>query len=185
MAAKQQRGHARQGKPAALNPRRRLDVGEFTSDPPDDYEENLNPLDGIGFTLDGERFECKGELDLLDKSELTMLAMSSLDTRSPEAVAMISQFLRLAFGPQEYLRFRAHVRSHRTPDDTQLAILAGISEVISEALQDATGRPTRPRSSSSAGPSETDDRVSRVISLGTGDVQIVDLDPPPGNGQTG
>lgn len=153
-------------------------VGDFTSDWQDDYDSPVNPLAGITFTLDRVTFECLGEMDLLDKSELSMLAMSSMDVRSPSAVGIVAQFLQLAFGPAEYLRFKSHVRAMKTPDDAVLKILASISDLVTADVQEVTGRPTGPRSRSSAGRSATDERVSRVISLQGGDVQIVDpVDP--------
>lgn len=153
-------------------------VGTFSSDWPDDYEPMPNPLAGIVFTLDGEKFRCQGELDLLDRSELSMLAMSSMDVRSPQAVALVAQFLQLAFGPAEYLRFKSHVRAHKTPDDEQVAILGAISSLVTADIEQDTGRPTVRRSRSSAGQSEREERVSRVISLQAGDVTIVDTDDP-------
>jgi hypothetical protein len=163
-----------QGRPAALNSRRHL--GSYTSDKPDGYEERPNPLEGIGFTLDGEEFRCEGKLDLLDTSELTILSMSSMDTRSPQGMAMIAQFLQLAFGPMEYMRFKAHLRMHETPDDVTLNILADISDTVGATTERLTGRPTRRRSSSSPGPEDGDGRVSRIISLGReqGDVTVID-----------
>jgi hypothetical protein len=149
------------------------DVGSFSSDWPDDYEPMPNPLAGIQFTLDGDIFRCLGKLDLLDRSELSMLAMSSMDVRSPQAVGLVAQFLQLAFGPSEYLRFKAHIRANDTPDDTTLAILGAISELVSSDVEAETGRPTGPRSRSSAGQPAREERVSRVISLQGGTVEVV------------
>ena len=188
MAAKQRAGQARarQSRPAQqvpLDPRNRRNLGSFSSEKPGDYEPDLNPLEGIEFTLDGERFRCLGQMDMLDKSELALLALSTTEMRSPQGVAMISQFLQLAFGSEEYLRFKWHVRSEKTPDETVVAILKKISEAVGVGIEAETGRPTRPRSSSSRGPSETDERVSRVISLAGGDVTVID--PEAMAGQTG
>src|SRR5258707_8597927 len=179
MAAKQRAGQARarQSRPAQqvpLDPRNRRNLGQFSSEKPGDYEPDPNPLEGIEFPLDGERFRCLGQLDMLDKSELALLAMSTTDTRSPQGVAMISQFLQLAFGSQEYLRFKWHVRSEKTPEETVVAILKGISEAVGVTIEAETARPTRPRSSSSPGPSATDGQVARVISLAGGEVTVVD-----------
>jgi len=179
MAAKQRAGQARarQSRPARevpLDNRNRRNLGSFTSGKPEGYEPEPNPLEGIEFTLDGERFECKGELDLLDKSELALLALSSQDIRSPQGVAMISQFLQLAFGSQEYMRFKWHVRNNKTPEETQVEILTRVSEAVGIFMEAETGHPTGPRSSSSRGPSATDERVSRVISLAGGDVTVID-----------
>src|SRR5258708_7398194 len=166
MAAKQRAGQARarQSRPAQqvpLDPRNRRNLGSFSSEKPGGYEPDLNPLEGIEFTLDGER---------------VLLALSTTEMRSPQGVAMISQFLQLAFGSEEYLRFKWHVRSEKTPDETVVAILKKISEAVGVGIEAETGRPTRPRSSSSRGPSETDERVSRVISLAGGDVTVVDAE---------
>src|SRR6266567_2865238 len=93
-------------------------IGTFTSDWPQDYEPPPNALDGIEFRLDGEVFRCQGELDLLDQGELSMLSMSSMDIRDAAGLAMVSQFLQLAFGYDGYQRFHAHVRARRTPLET-------------------------------------------------------------------
>ena len=178
MAAKGRTGQARARQPQArqvpLDNRNRRNLGSFSSDKPPGYQPDPNPLEGIEFTLDGERFECKGELDFLDKGELALLATSSLDINSPQAPAMMSQFLQLAFGPQEYLRFKWHVRRSKTPEDTQVEILTRISEAVGIWAEQETGRPTRPRSSSSRGPSAKDGQVARVISLAGGEVTVVD-----------
>src|SRR5882724_7656847 len=70
-------------------------VGSFTSAKPADYEPVENPLDGMFFMLDDERFDCLGELDLLDLSELAMLSASAVQTDSPQGVAMVAQFMQL------------------------------------------------------------------------------------------
>jgi len=179
MAAKQRAGQARarQSRPARevpLDQRNRRHLGSFTSDKPPGWEPEPNPLEGIEFDLDGELFECKGELDLLDKSELALLSMSTMEINDPKGVAMVAQFLQLAFGGQEYLRFHWHVRNHETPEDTQVEILTAIARAVGVAVEQQSARPTRPRSSSSRGPSATGERVSRVISLGGGDVTVID-----------
>jgi hypothetical protein len=153
-------------------------VREFSSAPPEGAEPpKRNPLEGIEFTLDKVAFKCNGRLDLLDISELSMLAVSGTDVRSPQGLAMIAQFLQIAFGPLEYMRFRMHVREHDTHEDTVFQIVQEISEAIGIFTEGETGRPTGPPSSSSPGEPDRAEQISRVISLGTGDVTLVDQVP--------
>jgi hypothetical protein len=172
--AQQRARPQQQGRPAPLSDRGERSIGTFTSDAPPGYRPPPNPLAGLKFDLDGETFRCQGELDLLDQGELAMLSMSRMDTADAAGLALVSQFLQLAFGYDEYTRFHHHVRSRRTPVDTQLEILYGISEAVGLWTQEQTGRPTRPRTSFSGGPQEKDERVARVISIQTGEVEVID-----------
>lgn len=153
-------------------------VREFSSEPqPGQEPAQPNPLKGVSFTLDGEKFECLGELDFLDRSELSALAVAGTDITSPHGLAMLSQFLHMAFGGNEYIRFKMHTRLHKTPPEILFEILKGITEEIGIFTEAQTGRPFGPPSSSSATPPDPGERISKVISLQTGDVKIVD--PPP------
>jgi hypothetical protein len=163
-----------QGRPAQPGQRGERSIGTFTSAREAGYRPPPNPLAGLTFGLDGETFRCQGELDLLDQGELAMLSMSPMDTRDAAGLAMMVQFLQLAFGYEEYTRFHMHVRARKTPPETQLEILSGISEAVGLWTREETGRPTMRPSSSSPGPRETDERVARVISLQTGEVQVID-----------
>lgn len=161
-------------------------VREFSSKRKAGEKPEPNPLEGVSFTLDGETFKCEGKLDLLDKSELAALAIAGQDITSPHGTAMLSQFLSMAFGGREYIRFKMHTRLHDTPDEILFEILQGITEEIGIFTEAQTGRPFVPPSSSSATQPEPGERISRLISLQTGDVQIVDPPPPaqkPGAGK--
>ena len=136
-----------------------------------------NPLAGVTFTLDGVTFSCAGGLRMLDVSELAETAAAGLDSRDPAAVAAITQFLRLALGDAEYRRFRAHTREHGTPDEVILDIIAGLNEELGAGVEAATGRPTVPQPGSSPGLPDPDERVSKVVSLGTGDVRVMPAGP--------
>lgn len=154
----------------------------FTSDKTD-AEPLGNPLEGVMFTLDDVIFACEGRIDLLDLSELSMLAVSSTDVRSPEGIAMLSQFLRLAFGPVEYMRLKAHAREYETPPDVLFQIVAEINAAIEGFTEQMTGRPTGPPSSSSPGQPTRADQISQAISLATGEVTFV-APPPPAAPET-
>jgi len=152
---------------------------------PDDSEPMVNPLAGVSFTLDGEVFSCNGEPDLLDQSELALLAASATDIRRPEAQAAIAAFLQMAFGPQEYARFKWHTREHRTRPEVIMSIMAGINEELEAFMVDATDRPTVPPSPSSHGGAERAEQLRKVISLGTGDVTVLPADGKTTGGRGG
>ena len=146
---------------------------------PDDSEPMANPLAGLTFELDGEVFRCDGEPDLLDQSELALLAASATDIRRPEAQAAIAAFLQMALGPQEYSRFKMHTKSSHTRPEVIMAIMAGINEELEAVIVEGTGRPTVPLSPSLAGDAERAGQLRKVISLGTGDVTVVGEDGQP------
>jgi len=150
------------------------DPPSFTSAPrADSY---TNPLEGVTFRLDGESFECKGEVSILDLSELAVMA--SQDAESPQAVGAMSAYMQVVLGPVEYLRFRGHTRMQHTDAGTILAIMNMINGKIQSLVEDLTGRPTEPPESSSDGLGETEGRISKVISLQRGDVQVIGPDDP-------
>jgi hypothetical protein len=151
------------------------DPPSFTSAP---YDPADNPLAGLTFTVDGSMFECKGEVEVIDLSELAM--MSGMDAESPEALGVIAAFMQVVLGPIEYMRFKSHTRIHHTDIGTHVAIMTMISDRIKVLVEGLTGRPTMPQSSSSDGPAGRDERISRVISLARGDVTVVgEGDPLP------
>jgi hypothetical protein len=147
---------------------------EFTSVRDEGTTDDPNPLEGLSFKLDGQVFTCGGRPRLLDESELALLAVQATDIRTPQARAAVAAFLQMALGPVEYQRFRAHYHEHETPDEVLLDVLALINDRLDEAIAELTGRPTRPRLSSSPGPQDPDERTARVISLQAGDVTVVD-----------
>jgi len=153
----------------------------YTSNP-EGTEPMGNPLAGVSFTLDGEEFTCEGQPDLLDMSELALLAAQATDIRRPEAQASIAAFLQMAFGPREYARFRMHTRSNRTQPEVILQIMAGINEELEGFLVASTGRPTVQPSPSLPGDAERAAQLQRAISLGTGEVTIL---APGGTGTGG
>jgi hypothetical protein len=138
-------------------------------------------LPEITFTLDGVKFTCVREMDgdaLLEWSELGIAASDDVAADSPEGAAYIARFLRVSFGASEYQRFRRHIRSHKTPVDVVLKVVAGIQEEMAGAVEDATGRPTVPPSSSSPGDAGPGGQRARVVSLSRGEVQWVDPPAP-------
>jgi hypothetical protein len=138
------------------------------------------PMPGMRFTLDGEEFRCIEEMDadaFLEWSELAVAATEDVPLTSPEAAAFFARFMRATFGPQEYARLRRHFRRHGTRPQVVLAIISDIQEQMAETVETATGRPTPPPSSSSAGPEEMGERAAKVVSLQTGDVSFVDAPP--------
>jgi hypothetical protein len=152
-------------------------VPEFTSDRDPDAPPDENPLQDVAFVLDGVRFECLGQPRMLHQSELALMAINAADVRTPEAQATSSAFLRMALGAVEYGRFRNHYDTHDTPDEVLLAIMALINDALADKIEALTGRPTVPPSPSLDGPSETDKRIAKVISLSTGDVTVVGEEP--------
>jgi hypothetical protein len=156
-------------KPAAA-----AEGGGQPQPPADEY----NPLEGVTFTLDGVTFECKGRVSILDTSELAAAAEAAMDTTDPAGMAIISGFLKTAFGPVEYRRFRAHQRGHSTPDETVLDIISGIVEEVELSVQRLTGRPTQSPSGSLPGQQGLGERASAVIGLQGGDVSIIPAGRP-------
>jgi hypothetical protein len=149
-------------------------VGTFTSSKPADYEPVDNPLEGMFFLLDNERFDCLGELDLLDLSELAMLSASAVQTDSPQGVAMVAQFMQLCLGGAQYAKLRMHVHVYKTPQEELLRLLAALGEELHVFLEQETGRPTRRPARSSRGPSAREERTSLLMKLDTGDVTVID-----------
>jgi hypothetical protein len=154
---------------------------EYTSDPVEEGEAGTIDLPKITFTLDGEKFTCVGNMDgdsLLEWSELGLSASEDTPLNTPEGAAFVARFLRATFGLDEYRRFRRHIRSHNTPPETVIKVVAGIQEEIVTALEGATGRPTGPPSSSSTGDAGQDERRARIVSLQRGEVQFAPAPPP-------
>jgi hypothetical protein len=146
----------------------------FTSERTPDMEpDRPNPLAGAEIELDGAVFRCEGRIDLLDVSELSVLAVMGTDTRSPQGLAMLAQYLQLAFGPSEYLRLKMHCREYDTPHEVIFGIVEEITAAVQEWTEQQAGRPTMRPSSSSDGPPERDAEISRVVSLAGGSVTQV------------
>jgi hypothetical protein len=106
------------------------------------------------FELDGVQFT-PGYLSMIDLTELAR--HSDLDAATPEGIAAIGGFFKDVLG-EDYDRFRAHCRQHRTDPDTLMEIISDLVESMTQ------GFPTQPPSRSPAGPTSTG-RTSRVISL--------------------
>jgi len=147
---------------------------------PDDSEPMVNPLAGVSFTLDGEEFHCNGEPDLLDQSELALLAASATDITRPEAQAAIAAFLQMAFGHAEYAHFKRHTKEHHTRPEVIMDIMAGINEQLEEFVVAASGRPTVPLSPSLPGDAERAAQLSKAIASGAGDITVLNLGQPGG-----
>lgn len=147
---------------------------EFTSTPVAGQTDDPNPLEGLQFSIDGVVFRCEGRPRMLDESELALLAVQATDIRTPQARAAIAAFLQMALGAVQYNRLRSHYHDHETPDDVLLEIMDLINSHLSVATEELTGRPTRPPLPSSAGQPDQGGRIAKVISLGTGEVRVVD-----------
>lgn len=154
----------------------------YSSALPEGTAPRENPLEGVSFELDGEVFECKGTVSTLDLSELASAAVNALDSSDPAGMAIVSEFLKAAFGPEVYRMFRFHTRTRKTPDDVLLEIITGIVEEVQENVSVMTARPTNSPSRSSRGPTVPAARRARLISLATGDVSEVSSPPGPGTG---
>lgn len=154
----------------------------YSSALPEGTAPRENPLEGVSFELDDEVFECRGAVSTLDLSELASAAVNALDSADPAGMAIVSEFLKAAFGAEVYRQFRFHTRTHKTPDDVLLEIITGIVEEVEENVSVMTARPTRSPSRSSRGPTVPAERRARVISLATGDVSEVSSPPGPGTG---
>lgn len=145
--------------------------------------EDVNPLEGVEpFEVDDQEFRCEGELSVLEISDLARRVTSSDDSPESQAslVASMSETLRMAMGDAEYQRFRAHVAQHHTPDRVVIDIMQAINEEIQEAVEKIAERPTGKPQPSSGGPAATGERMSRIISLQSGDVTVL---PAPGDHQ--
>jgi hypothetical protein len=155
----------------------------YSSALPEGTAPRENPLEGVSFELDGEVFECKGTVSTLDLSELASAAVNALDSSDPAGMAIVSEFLKAAFGPEVYRAFRYHTRTRKTPDDVLLEIITGIVEEVQENVSVMTARPTNSPSRYSRGLTVPAARRARLISLATGDVQEVSSPPGPGTGE--
>jgi hypothetical protein len=148
---------------------------EFTSEPaPEDEEAGGRTLPRITITLDGEKFSTCEEMDadgLLAWSQLADAAAEGAEAE--EAASYTHRFLRAAFGPEEYKRFRLHLRAHHTPVSTLMKVVAALNEEMEGLAEAETGRPTVPSSPSSPGDEGLDERTRKVISLQQGTVQLV------------
>lgn len=145
---------------------------EFTSERQPGQEPVALPP--IEFTLDGEKFAAMTEVTgsaLLEWSELGLAAAEEVDIDSPEGVAYLARFLRASFTPEEYQRFRRHVRTHHTPPDVVTAIVSELQRAMAESVEAATDRPTVPPSPSSAGGADPERVPARVVSLSKGLVE--------------
>jgi len=166
----------------------------FTSE---SAEAKANPLEGLTFDIDGVEFACEGRMSFLDMSDLARrvsdLPTSDLDQLQKldpmAAAAMISSMsstLLMALGDSQYRRFRDHVRTHNTPDEVVVEVMKWINAAVQGEVEAETGRPTGPPPRSSNGGPATAERMSRIISLQTGDVQVLpDGTPLAGQDQAG
>jgi len=168
----------------ALEPR---SLGDFASER--DAEEE-RPLEGLWFTLDGERFEFGGgDVNILTVSELASMALTGEDGLDQAAtMASMHMSLKAAMGgectnpehadpkrprwkcPGEYARFSAHVTEHKTPVSVVLQIVQMVNEAAQEEVEAATGRPTQRQSGSSAGLPGRDAQLSQLMRSDLGDV---------------
>jgi hypothetical protein len=152
-------------------------VPEFTSPAQTTAD---NPLEGLKFKLDGVQFECKGELSMLELSELAYKSIAD-GTSDAATTGSVYKTLSEAFGPEEYVRFKEHHRKYKTSDETIIGIIQWLNEAVQANVEMIAGRPTGRSSSSSGGPegpagqpvrSISADR-SKVITLDGADVETV------------
>jgi hypothetical protein len=157
-------------------------VREFTSELAPGAVPEENPLAGIKFNLDGKVFECKGSMNLLEGSILA--AAASRDEGSgvsdAESMAAVADYLRVAFGDQEFHRFRVHLRVHQTPGEVLLEIMDEIRLQTEANVARIAERPTVPPPASSPGRGGRDGHIARVISLQSGDVTVLSDGAPAG-----
>ena len=154
---------------------------EYVSEVSDPEVDAGIALPAITFTLDGEKFSCVTGMNgdtLLEWSELGLAAAEDVPVTSPEGASLIARFLRVAFGPEEYLRFRRHIRAHNTSPSVVLKVVSGIQEELTAAVQEATGRPTQAPSPSSPGDADPAAQRARLVSLARGEVTWADAPPP-------
>jgi hypothetical protein len=140
---------------------------EYTSGQPTDLP------DPVGFKLDGIDYVCR-QLGPLELSEVARLQGQAAD--SPEAMAFMADFFRMALGAGQYHTFRENVGKFETRVDVFVEIIQGIFE-------DFANLPTSPPSDSSDGrlstePKSTGDSFSRVMSRleGRPDLQMAVID---------
>lgn len=117
------------------------------------------------FELDGVVFHPGDAVTFLDITELGRFANQEM--ASPEGAAAIGEFFKLLLG-EDYDRFREHIRTHRTDEDT-------IVRVLHDVLEDLSSHPTQRPSDSPAGPTSTG-RTLRVVSLSQGTVDEMPID---------
>lgn len=105
--------------------------------------------------LDGVVFTPAGSIDLLSLSELA--GSADLDVNSPRGAAAIAALFEQLLGEAEYARFRGHVKTHRTAPHVLIQILM-------DAVEDASGFPTKRPSDLPDGPSSTPPTLTVVSS---------------------
>jgi hypothetical protein len=148
-----------------------------------------NPLAGVVVELDGVEFPCEGRMSFLDTSdmarrvaELPTTDFDDLSKLNPQqaasVIASMASTLHLALGPVQYTRFRDHCRTHNTPDDVVVSVMQYLNSSVQESVEDDAERPTGSPPPSSNGEPDPGARMSRIISLQTGDVTVLPPDAP-------
>ncbi|MFI7468133.1 hypothetical protein [Nonomuraea sp. NPDC049646] len=132
-----------------------------------------NAVPAVSFELDAVEFVGDGAISTMDFAEYARLAAQGVDSQNPAGMAIIADVFLGLLGEQTYQRFRAHTRSHRTDDDTLVAILR---DIIQDATEAATARPTQRPSDSPNGP-QTAQGTARVVSLSRATVTEVEQVP--------
>lgn len=146
---------------------------EFTSPAPPGQETG-NPLEGIKFTLDGVEFQCHGRMSVLETALLaSAVTEDSWAGNGTGGMAAVADFLRVAFGDEEFHRFRVHARTHNTSDHTILEIMDSIRMEVEGNSEALTDRPTPSQSGSSLGPLGLDERTSLLARLPDGDTVLI------------
>jgi hypothetical protein len=139
---------------------------EFTSGTPKGQE----PVEvrKISFKLDKEVFTCtiRDDADsVLAWSELAATASAEDDMESAAGVAFVSRFFQIVMEPDEYARFRRHLKTHNTHPSVLDAIMESLDSEAKDAASESAQRPTVRSSSSSAGRSQTKEERRQQIAL--------------------
>jgi hypothetical protein len=143
---------------------------QFSSLPAEGQEPEPSLLAGLHFDLDGEVFHCNGRVKLF---QLSYAARKARDGDQVAQASMFAETLVMALGDEEFARFHDHVTARGTPDEVVIAIADWIDKEAEKRAKDEAGRPTPRRSPSSSGQPDQGGRMSRVISLGGGDVTVL------------
>jgi hypothetical protein len=128
--------------------------------------------DKFTFDFDGQPsppFTARGGLGGLVLELGDLAKLRDLDAETPEGMAAIGSLFEMLLGPEEYQRFRAHVRTAGIDQDV-------LMELIQDLFTEVVGHPLAPPPPSSDGPS-TPPRTYKVISPSDGTITELVLTP--------
>lgn len=102
--------------------------------------------EGLSFTLDGVTFDCHGEFDTNDLTDIATALMDADDGWvDPQALGAIGQLMQTMLGPATAKAFRRHRREHRTHPEV-------VSQIMLDLIEDITKRDPTRHSASPPGP---------------------------------